>query len=210
MGKRTRNKRKTGKRGQRGRDSALGHVPSFTPTIKFPHKFRFVNGTNNGSFTITRANLLNMVAYAYNTTNTYRLFEAIRLKRVEVFANPTALGSAPITISVEWLGGYGPSTIVSDETMGVSPAHIRTTPPPASSDQWWCMSGQNESDDLFTLFLGGTGCVVDVTCDVRVVEVEAPTSGDSGTGLTLGQMYGSYLDGISSGKLNPIGFTVIP
>jgi hypothetical protein len=209
MGKRMRMKRSTRKRGGRARGAAMGHVPPFTPTIKLSHKFRFVNGTNNGTYTITRAQVLNLVAYAYNTNNTYRLFEAVRLKVVEVWTNPTALGSAPSSVSLEWLGGYGPSTVVSDTTMGVSPAHIRTTPPASSSDRWWCMSGFNETDDLFTLILP-VDCVIDVTLDIRMVEQEAPTQGDSGTGLTLGQLYGDYLDGVTSGKLTPVGYTVIP
>jgi hypothetical protein len=209
MGKRMRNKRSTRKRGGRGRGGSLGHVPPFTPTIKFSHKFRFVNGTASGTHTITRGNLLNSVLVATSTTTTVRVFEAVRVKHVEIWANPTALGSAPTSLSLEWLGPYGPSTVVSDTTMGVSPAHIRTTPPASSSDRWWCMSGFNETDDLFTLILP-VDCVIDVTLDIRMVEQEAPTQGDSGTGLTLGQLYGDYLDGVTSGKLTPVGYTVIP
>lgn len=197
------------RRKARGQRALMGHVPPFTPTCKFSHKFRFVNGTNNGTYTITRAQMLNLIGYAYNTSNTYRLFEAVRLKSVEVWTNPTALGAAPSTCSLEWLGGYGPSTVVSDSTMGVSPAHFRTTPPASSSDRWWSMSGQNETDDLFVLVLP-VDCIIDVTVEVRVVETEAPTQGDNGTGLTLGQLYGDYLDGVASGKLSPVGYTVIP
>jgi hypothetical protein len=208
MGKRKTNKRRTGKRGRKGRGGQMGRVPPFTPTMKFSHKFRFVNGSNNGTFTINRAGLLNLISYADSTTTTVRLFEAMRLKSVEVWSNPTALGSAPVAISLEWLGGYGPSTVVSDETMGVQPAHFRTTPPPSSSDRWWCMNGFNETDDLFTLILAAN-CVIDVVCECRVVEQEAPTPGDGGSGLTNGQLYGDYLDGFTSGKLAPVGYTVI-
>jgi len=187
----------------------MGHIPPFIPTIKFSHKFRFVNGTNNGTFTITRAQLLNLVLVAPTTTTSTRIFEAVRLRMVEIWANPVALGSAPTTISLEWLGPYGPSTVVSDISMGVSPAHIRTSPPAASSDQWWCMSGFNETDDLFTMILPAD-CVIDVAVDVRLVEQEAPTAGDFPTGASVGQTYGDYLDGLSSGKLVPVGFTVLP
>lgn len=210
MGKRSKRlQRKTGKRGRKGFGASMGHIPPFTPTIKFSHKFRYVNGTNAGSYTITRMNLLNQVLVATGATDAVRIFEAVRLRMVEIWANPTALGSAPTTCSLEWLGMFGPSTVVSDTTMGVSPAHVRTSPPRASSDQWWSMSGFNESDSLFTMVLPAD-CVIEVILDVRLVEQESPTLGDPVTGATPGQLYGDYLDGSSSGKLAPVGFTVLP
>jgi len=208
MGKRMNNKRRTGKRGRRG-GGGLGHIPPFTPTIKFSHKFRFVNGTGSGTYTITRAQLLNLVVVTPSAITSARIFEAVRLKNVEVWSNPSALGSAPTTLSLEWLGPYGPSTVVSDTSMGVSPAHIRTSPPKSSSDMWWCMSGFNESDQLFTLILPAD-CVIDVTLDVRLVEQESPTAGDTPAGATIGQLYGSYLDGFPSKVLVPVGYTVLP
>lgn len=189
--------------------AGLGHVPPFVPTISLSHRFRFTNGTNAGSYLITRGNVLNLILYATSAITSVRLFEAVRVKRVEIWSNPTALGSAPTSVSLEWLGVQGPSTFHSDTTMGVSPAHIVTQPPANSSDRWWSMSGQNEADNLFGLSLPADS-VVDVTLELRLVETEAPTAGDVPAGAALGQLYGDYLDGLSSGKLAPVGYTPLP
>jgi len=183
--------------------------PPFRPTLSLPHKFRFVNGANSGSFGVARAQLLNLLLTATSAVTTVRLIQAVRLKKVEVWTNPVALGSPPTTCSVEWLGENAPSTVVSDISMGVRAAHVRTRPPPRSSDRWWCLSGQQENDLLFELVLPAN-CVIDVTVELRFVEAEAPTAGDVPAGAVLGTLYGDYLDGIGSGKLSPVGYNVIP
>jgi len=195
-----------------GRRSSL-QPPPFTPTMGLSHKFRFVNGGSAGTFGITRKNLLNLVVVANSTTTTVRLFEAIRLKNVEVWGSPSALGSAPTTIQIEWLGENSPSTVVSDTSMGVRPAHVSSSPPPSSSNRWWSISAMSESDVLFNLTLP-TECVVDVTTELRFVEQEAPTAGEAAVAATSGQVYGDYLDGIVTGvgtsSLAPVGYVVLP
>jgi hypothetical protein len=183
--------------------------PPFIPTLQLPHKFRFVNGANSGTFAITRARLLNLLCTATTAVTTVRLIQAIRLKRVQIWANPTALGAPPTTIQLEWLGENAPSTVVSDTSMGVRPAHVSTSPPPSSSNRWWSMSGQLESDPLFTMVLPAN-CVIDVSTEVRTVEQETPFAGDIPAGATVGQFYGDYLDGITSGMLAPVGLVTIP
>jgi len=200
---------------RRGRRRGLGggrnsvHPPQFVPTMALSHKFRYINGANSGVFTITRANLLNQILVATSAVTTVRLFEGIRLQSVEVWANPTALGSAPTEVQVEWLGENSPSTLNSDMTMGVRPSHVATTPPPSSSNRWWSMSGSQETDQLFLMRLPAD-CVIDVVCELRFVEAETPTAGDIPAGAVLGTLYGDYLDGIASGKLVPVGYNAIP
>jgi len=189
--------------------SNLGHVPPFTPTLMLSHKFRFVNGANAGAYIITRGNLLNLVLVATSAVTTVRLFQAVRLRLVEVWTNPSALGSPPTTTSLEWLGVQGSSTQRSDTTMGVTPSHIVCQPPRNSSDVWWSINGMNESDQMFELFIAANS-VVDVTLELRMLENESPTAGDIPAGAALGQQYGDYLDGLASGKLSPLGFIVLP
>jgi hypothetical protein len=195
-----------------GRRSSL-QPPPFTPTLALSHKFRFVSGGNSGTFGITRKNLLNLVVMANSTTTTVRLFEAIRLKNVEIWGNPSALGSAPVTLQLEWLGENSPSTVVSDTSMGVRPAHVSSSPPPSSSNRWWSISGTSESDVLFNMTVP-TDCVIDVTTELRFVEQEAPTAGEAAVAATSGQVYGDYLDGIVTGvgssSLAPVGYVVLP
>jgi hypothetical protein len=173
------------------------------------HKFRFENGTNNGTYNITRGNLLNMVLVATSAVTTVRPFEAVRLRKVEMWANPVALGSAPSNIQIEWLGENSPSTVISDTGMGVRPGHVASVPPPSSSNRWWSISGTSESDVMFSMTIPADS-VIDVTVELRFVEQEPPTAGEVPAGATIGQVYGDYLDGIASSKLVPVGFTLLP
>jgi hypothetical protein len=205
-----------GPRGTRrgGRKQGLGgrssnRPPPFVPTMSLSHRFRFTNGSNAGTFVITRAQLLNLVSMATTAVTTVRVFQGVRLKQIEIWANPTALGAPPNTLSVEWLGNNGPSTIHSDNSMGVLPAHVRTKPPARSSAQWWTLSNFDETDQLFSLVLPAD-CVIDVTMELRLVENEAPIAGDIPAGASVGQLYGDYLDGLASGKLSPVGYIPLP
>jgi hypothetical protein len=71
------------------------------------------------------------------------------------------------------------------------------------------MSGFNESDDLFVLNVPADS-IIDVICELRLVEMEAPTAGDIPAGAAIGQIYGDYLDGLASGKLAPVGLVALP
>jgi hypothetical protein len=206
--KKTRGKAR-GRKTTSTRGGALSHIPPFIPTVTSNHVFRFLNGANNGVFTITRANLLNLLLVTPTAISSVRLLEAVRLKAVEIWSQPSQLGSANSSVTLEWLGQFGPSTVVSDIPVGVTPGHIRSSPPSDASERWWSMSGFNETDNLFTLSLP-INCVIDVSLEMRFVEQESPTFADIPAGATVGQLYGYYLDGITSGKLAPTGLTVLP
>jgi len=202
-----RRRRRAGRNIRRG--SAL-QPPPFVPTIEVvPHTFRFSNAAGTGGSTINRRNLLNLIQVAVTATSTVRIIEGIRLRMVEMWANPTALGAAPNTLQIEWIGENSPSTVISDTSMGVRPAHVRSSPPASSSNRWWSMSGSLETDQLFSLILPAN-TIVDVTVDMRLVEQEAPTAGDIPIGATPGTLYGNFLDGNVTAVLSPVGYTVIP
>jgi hypothetical protein len=94
--------------------------------------------------------------------------------------------------------------------MGVLPAHIRCIPPPRSSNQWWSMSGTDETDVLFEMDAIPPNTFIDVTVELRLVETENPTAGDVPAGAILGRLYGDYLDGITGSLCQPVGFTALP
>jgi hypothetical protein len=184
-------------------------VPQYVPTISLSHKFRFNSGSNSGGFSITRQRLLNLLQVATSAITTVRLIEGVRLKLVEMWTNPVALGSTPTTLQLEWFGENSPSTLISDFSMGVNPAHVRAMPPASSSNRWWSMSGSQETDPLFSLSIPAN-TIIDITVELRLVESETPTAGDIPAGASLGQLYGNYLDGLVSGKLAPDGYTALP
>lgn len=146
---------------------------------------------------------------ATSAVTTVRVIEAIRLKRVMMWTNPPVLGAPPVNISLEWLGENSPSVFVADSSMGVLPARIDASPPSFSSNRWWSMSGNQESDVLFNLILVAN-TVIDIIVEIRQVETETPTAGDVPAGAVIGQLYGGFLDGITSGELTPVGYQPVP
>jgi hypothetical protein len=183
--------------------------PEFIPSPAFGHVFRFTNGSNTGVFNITRGNMLNLIQVAVTAITTMRPIEAIKLNGLRLWSNPPALGAAPTTVSVEWDGVQGPSTLHSDTSMGVRPACVLTRPPRDASERWWSMSGNNEADQLFQLVLPAD-TVIDVLTSIRLVDNEASTPGEVPAGATPGTLYYDYLDGIASAKLAPVSVAVLP
>jgi len=178
--------------------------------MAFGHTFRFYGTFGEPtSVTVSRKELLNLVLVATSGITTARIFEAIRLTRLRLWVNPPTGGSVSTTGSIEWVGQNAPSIIKQDTSMGIEPAYVQTKPPPRSSDQWWSMSGSDESDDLFTITVYGTA-ILDVHVSVRLVDTEAPTAGSVPVAATLGQLYYNYLDSDSSSVWVPQGGTVLP
>jgi len=137
------------------------------------------------------------------------IIQAIKLSSVELWTNPQALGADPTSVSLEWnSSSNSPSILVSDTSMGVRPAHIRCTPPINSSASWWWVQG-GAGAELFKLVVPAN-TIIDVVMELRVVDTDTPSAGDTPAGATIGQMYGGYLDGLTSGMLAPIGLTPIP
>lgn len=186
--------------------------PEFVPTLSFGHKFRFRGSYAFTNVSITRSRLLNLYSVATTTTNQFRLLTAVKIRRVSMWGQPVALGSANTRISIEWAGFNSPSTIHSDTASGVRASFISSNPPPDSSAAWWSISGSNEGEDLFKL-TGPTGTVIDLDLELRFADNEAAVAAENGTAAaaSVGRVYWNYLDGFASGILAPDGgVTALP
>lgn len=211
----------TSRRGKRGTKKVNPQKDRFSPpefvsTLSIGHKFRFVDVVGlllgNPALSVTRGMLLNLYSMATTTTNQNRLITAIKLKRVQVWGVVAGIGSAPSTISVEWVGNQAPSTLHSDVSTGVRCGYISTKPPQDSSDRWWSISGVNESEVLFKIFTL-VNSIVDITVSIRFADDEAAVSAENGTGAasTVGKVYFNYLDGFASKHYQASGgVTVLP
>jgi hypothetical protein len=177
--------------------------PPFVSTLSFKHKFRFYSATAVSSLPITRLNMLNLYLNTPTATSSVRILAAVRLLSVEAWSPPASLPSTT-ELDIEWVGSYAPSTIKSDSSMGVLPAHIHTSPPKDSSAAWWSIVGSNESEQLL-LLTAAAETVWDVYCELRFVENEGPSAGDVPAGATPSKIYFNYLDGITTTKLAPVG-----
>jgi len=142
----------------------------------------------------------------------HRIFSGVKLNKLEI-RNP---GAPPVagsdteltTASVEWTSTYGPSSEVSDTGTPLHPLFITTSPPRQSLASFWSLTGFNESDVIMILNIT-PGALLDlwvefVMQDGQAAVQFAPTAAPSG-----GVVYAIYLDGVVTGKLQPVSYTTI-
>lgn len=185
----------------------LSRPGPFCPTIKYRHSFRVqaataITGTYSGQ------NLLDTMLYSYSATATLRPIQAIRLRRVQIWAPPAAIGAAQSGASLEWEGSQSPSVLLSDQAMGVTPAYIDSRPPKNSTANWWFQQGgSNLTTNLFNFACSLGGCF-QITVDIHAPEISELTAGLSGTGLTFPAAMFARPAVANSGTWDPIGYTL--
>jgi hypothetical protein len=176
-------------------------------------RFRFTSEATGAhvGIPITRGMLLNLVTMATTTTNQFRLFGAVRLKKIQMWAVPVSSSATQVTASIEWIGVNSPSVVHADTSMGnARPLHVTAKPPPNSSNRWWSIYNQNEAENLCKLTFPAS-TIIDVTLEMRVQDDEGAMAGQNGTGAasTIGVVYVNYLDGFVSKLLLPIQGTML-
>jgi len=187
----------------------VSHPPQFNATVKFARKARFAVITGN-TLNLTRAMLLNHLVAAKTTTTATRLLSGIRLKSITIWAMATSSAAstqyAPVVASVEWTSTYGPSQIISDSSMSISPAFVQTSPPRNSLASFWSLTASNESDVVAILTLP-INALIDITYECILQNGETPTGVSPTNVMVAGSVYMSYLDGIAgAGLINPISY----
>jgi len=197
------------------RDAQASHVPMFRSTIRFKHMFRYqctVTG-NNTSLSITRANLLNLIAVGDDGgVKVHRVFSGAKLNKIEM-RNPGAAAVAGsdtelTTGSVEWTSTYGPSSEISDSGTPLHPLFISTTPPRQTLSSFWSLTGFNESDVLMILNVPAMA-IVDLWVEFVMQDGQTPVEFTPTASPSGGVVYAIYLDGVVSGVLKPVSYTTI-
>jgi len=184
--------------------------PPFVSTLTLSHKFRYTNGSAIVALPVTRGNVLSSMLMAVTAGTAYRMIAAVKIVSVQAWAPPSTLPSTT-ELDLEWVGVNAPSTIISDSSMGVESAHIRTHPPRDSSATWWSLSGQSNETEQLMLLTAPVNSVFDVVMRLRLVENEAPSLSEAPALATPGKVYYDYLDGLTSGQLKPVGgLSVLP
>jgi hypothetical protein len=120
---------------------------------------RFVSNSSANQ-NVSFQNLLDTFLVASSATAVWDVFQAVRIRAVEVWAIPV-LGNAS-TVEVQFLGNvagqYGKPQVFSDTSMGVQPAHVRAVPNRKSSLALW----QQSSADVAFNLMCPSGSVVDL------------------------------------------------
>lgn len=135
---------------------------------------------------------------ATSTTAANGLFQAVRIKKLELWGSNAGTGT-PATIYVQWSPGSenaaplqaGDTTLSTDE-----PAHVVTRPPRASAASFWQGLDQN-SDVMFSIATQGLGALmIDITLQLVVA------NGNAGNlitvaGASAGTVYYMSLDSMN-------------
>jgi hypothetical protein len=172
-------------------------------TITATHRFRFVCNGSAYSGTLTFEDFADLMCVATSATTAKRLWDAVRVREVEVWAANSA-GDSSNTVEIEYLQTLnvgGPGFTFSDTAMGLqNVAHICTRPPKLSRTDFWLSNSTGASGndvDLIRLAVPKGG-VVDVTLDFAFYDNDAPINVTGAiAGATTGKIYCRPLDSAS-------------
>jgi hypothetical protein len=181
------------------RMDGIPNPPQWSPTQVIDFKQRFILSTAGVSaLPISTTDLLNLKALATSATAAYRIFDAVKLRKVEVWAANTA-ATASNTILVEFLSSNpymsDDSKMFSDTAVGTTNvAYVKAKPNPYGMSAAW-FSGASNSFTIFNL-TAPEGSVVDVHLTARLIDDEPklPNAGITVAAATTGTLYGLYLD----------------
>jgi len=137
------------------------------------------------------------------STGNWRLIQAIRLNRFEIWDPSNGVGTPGISAGLVWIGTQSQHNVYDDTSVGTAvAAHVDTKPPRDSTAYFVSQSGVAESETLFSLTCG-QGSVLDLHCTVTI-----GSDYGSGVGYTTsnagvgGHIYFNALDQ-TGGKLVP-------
>ncbi len=173
----------------------LAHPPSFSPSVLVSKTFRFQSNAV-ATTAITFSNLLDIWNVAATATTAYRLFDRVRIRRIEVWA--VGATNVPATIYIDWagitVGSAGPSLRVSDTSVGsTTPAHINAKPPSTAACSLW----QAQSTNVAFFISGPINTIIDLHLSGYVDDNGSGTSVVAApAGATPGANYFRGLDGL--------------
>jgi len=177
--------------------------------IRASHVFRF-QATGAGPSNITGVDIIGSLGVYTKVANTSTspMFTSFRVKRVRLWAPPSAVGSVA-SCSLDWWPGSGlvnnPNMFFSDTSLAPDfPAYVDVAPPRGSLAGFWV----NENGAGSILFQLGypANTIVDVHVDFCSDDDEtASTDTIAVATAAIGQQYWLALDGPSVNNLVPVG-----
>jgi hypothetical protein len=107
---------------------------------------------------ITRADILNRLAMGLSATTAARLFAAVKIRKIVLFAGAISGGDA--SVSMQWVSEYGLPKVISDiSSSGTYPARIEAAPPKDSIASFWSLTGVNESQVMLEVAVPNGGYI---------------------------------------------------
>jgi hypothetical protein len=191
---------KSGAQNRRNKSMALGELISHPPQIprfevRHSTRLRFVS-TAAIDLGITFQNLLDTILMATTAVQVADLFYAVRVKAVEVWANP-AVGTTQ-TVSVIYAGvstgAIGDQSTHTDTSMGIQPAHVRAVPVARSL----AANFQSSSSDLAFILQCPSASVVDVELSFTGAFNSSVIAQHAAVGAAPGAVLLRGLDGVAT------------
>jgi len=180
-------------------DGVLMHVthPPALNSYEIEHKVRLRFATNAAvASNITYQNLLDTVLMVTGATAGFDLFDSVKIRAIEAWANP-ALGSAT-TITIQFdgqvAGSVGDLKTHTDTSMGTQPAHVFAKPDPRTLAAMFQVSAGAAA---FTI-TGPTGMVVDALLTFKTLPGNPNAAQNPLVGATVGDIVYRGLDGVAA------------
>jgi hypothetical protein len=187
--------------------ATIVHPPQYSATRRITGRARYLaSGSTNTS--ITRGALLShlFMGLVGGTPAGARLLTGFKLKSISIWGSTATLGST-VTASITWLSEQGPSSLISDTSVGTAePLHVQSTPPAQSLAGFWSFQGQDESITLFNI-TAPANAVVDITYEAILQNGEGASGVTTTANLGTGVVYMAYLAGVTSTTFVPISYT---
>lgn len=185
-------------------------------TVQVKHRFRFVANGSSYSGIISFDDLADLLCVATGAIAAFRLFDAVRLREVEIWAC-NAAGDASNTAEVEFLNTAttgGPGVTFSDTAMGLQNiAHVHAKPPKGSRADLWLNNATGQLGNDYALFRLAVpkGGIVDIVLEGCFYDNDTSVS-VTGTvaSATVGKIYCRPLDSAqNTAHLLPISWDYI-
>lgn len=205
-------KRHSRKNGRKMKEQVLQPMQiAIVPSIN--HTFRFTNASVVTRLSLTFQGLLDMMCVATSATAAYRLFGAIRLRRIRIWSAASS-GTAPTTISFQKFsqssGTGADSKLFTDTVLGTAAtAFIEVKFNDSEAVGQWQGHASTLNYGSITL---PQGSIVDVTFNAIMIEDNLSTSPVAGAvaAATTGQTYVRSLDSPTGGtQLTPLSYFTI-
>jgi hypothetical protein len=189
-------KNRKGQRPPRVVKMEMTHPPAIRPQITHTQRLRFVTNANIQQTNISFQNLLDAMLVATSATVAFDIFDAVKVKSVEMWSLFTNDGT-PVTVNVSFpggvTGGAGDAKEHADTSVGISPAHLHVRPDRTCAAAMW----QGSSTFVAFQLTCPSQTVIDVEVSFRNTIVAPVSSQNAIAGATTGQFYYRGLDGIA-------------
>jgi hypothetical protein len=159
--------------------------------VGMARRMRFISSAAQSNVTITYTDLLDTVLVAKTATTGSQLFDAVKVKFVEIWSSGA---TTPTTISVRFgTGTTNPDEVLhSDTSIGNSvPSHLKAFPSQKALASFY---NTNSAQAVFTLDCP-SGSVIDVHCSFRNRPTNNTNLQQALVAATAGALYFRGLDG---------------